>query len=69
MLSRCRLVVSSGTALSFPKFVFVLAPLSPDMRCDHARYAEEQIKGYASEGKNIIPLIKELRSFRKRVLE
>ena len=31
--------------------------------------AEEQIKKYATEGKNIIPLIKELRSFRKRVLE
>lgn len=33
------------------------------------QYAEEQIKKYATEGKNIIPLIKELRSFRKRVLE
>merc|ERR1719375_2440917 len=31
------------------------------------QYAEEQIKKYATEGKNIIPLIKELRSFRQRV--
>jgi len=33
------------------------------------QYAETAIKQYASEGKNIIPLIKELRSFRKRVME
>jgi hypothetical protein len=44
------------------------AALEADTLEFHA-YAEEQIKGYASEGKNIIPLIKELRSFRKRVLE
>lgn len=31
------------------------------------QYAETQIKQYATEGKNIIPLIKELRDFRKRV--
>merc|ERR1712118_508650 len=31
------------------------------------QYAEEQIKKYATEGKNIIPLLKELRSFRQRV--
>merc|ERR1719456_1402136 len=32
-------------------------------------YAESCIKEYAEEGKNVIPLIKELREFRKRVLE
>jgi len=32
-------------------------------------YAEKCIRGYAEEGKNVIPLIKELRDFRKRVLE
>merc|ERR1719230_1129271 len=44
------------------------AALEADTLEFHA-YAEEQIKKYATEGKNIIPLIKELRSFRKRVLE
>jgi len=32
-------------------------------------YAENCIRDYASEGKNVIPLIKELREFRKKVLE
>eukprot|EP00928_Gymnodinium_smaydae_P033539 TRINITY_DN23_c0_g1_i3.p3 TRINITY_DN23_c0_g1~~TRINITY_DN23_c0_g1_i3.p3 ORF type:complete len:217 (+),score=96.00 TRINITY_DN23_c0_g1_i3:1245-1895(+) len=32
-------------------------------------YAENVIRGYCEEGKNVIPLIKELREFRKRVLE
>jgi len=32
-------------------------------------YAENCIRDYATEGKNVIPLIKELREFRKRVLE
>jgi len=32
-------------------------------------YAEACIREYAEEGKNVIPLIKELREFRKRVLE
>jgi len=32
-------------------------------------YAEKCIRSYAEEGKNVIPLIKELREFRKRVLE
>jgi len=32
-------------------------------------YAENCIRDYSSEGKNVIPLIKELREFRKRVLE
>mmetsp|Transcript_13601 Transcript_13601/g.25752 ORF Transcript_13601/g.25752 Transcript_13601/m.25752 type:complete len:471 (+) Transcript_13601:134-1546(+) len=32
-------------------------------------YAESCIRDYANEGKNVIPLIKELREFRKRVLE
>merc|ERR1719231_1494917 len=32
-------------------------------------YAEQVIRDYAEEGKNVIPLIKELREFRKRVLE
>lgn len=32
-------------------------------------YAEHVIREYAEEGKNVIPLIKELREFRKRVLE
>lgn len=32
-------------------------------------YAEDQIRSYAQQGKNVIPLIKELREFRKRVLE
>jgi len=32
-------------------------------------YAEDCIKDFATEGKNVIPLIKELREFRKRVLE
>merc|ERR1719221_2132564 len=32
-------------------------------------YAEQCIRGYSEEGKNVIPLIKELREFRKRVLE
>merc|ERR1712054_447099 len=32
-------------------------------------YAESCIRDYAEEGKNVIPLIKELREFRKRVLE
>lgn len=32
-------------------------------------YAEKCIRGYSEEGKNVIPLIKELRDFRKRVLE
>jgi hypothetical protein len=44
------------------------AALEADTLEFHA-YAEEQIKNYATDGKNIIPLIKELRSFRKRVLE
>lgn len=32
-------------------------------------YAEHVIREYAEEGKNVIPLIKELRDFRKRVME
>jgi hypothetical protein len=32
-------------------------------------YAESCIRGYSEEGKTVIPLIKELRSFRKRVLD
>ncbi|CAL1132646.1 unnamed protein product [Cladocopium goreaui] len=32
-------------------------------------YAEKVIRDYSSEGKNVIPLIKELRDFRKRVAE
>merc|ERR550514_314027 len=32
-------------------------------------YAESCIRDYAEEGKNVIPLIKELREFRKRVQE
>jgi len=32
-------------------------------------YAEDQIRAYATQGKNVIPLINELREFRKRVLE
>eukprot|EP00927_Polykrikos_kofoidii_P019168 TRINITY_DN18931_c0_g1_i1.p1 TRINITY_DN18931_c0_g1~~TRINITY_DN18931_c0_g1_i1.p1 ORF type:complete len:508 (-),score=149.17 TRINITY_DN18931_c0_g1_i1:80-1516(-) len=32
-------------------------------------YAESVIRGYSEEGKNVIPLIKELREFRKRVLD
>merc|ERR1712187_784619 len=32
-------------------------------------YAEDAIRNYAAEGKNCIPLIKELRDFRKRVLD
>eukprot|EP00929_Paragymnodinium_shiwhaense_P021063 TRINITY_DN13843_c0_g1_i1.p1 TRINITY_DN13843_c0_g1~~TRINITY_DN13843_c0_g1_i1.p1 ORF type:complete len:471 (-),score=205.12 TRINITY_DN13843_c0_g1_i1:121-1533(-) len=32
-------------------------------------YAESVIRAYSEEGKNVIPLIKELREFRKRVLE
>jgi len=32
-------------------------------------YAENIIRDYSDEGKNVIPLIKELREFRKRVLE
>jgi len=32
-------------------------------------YAESCIRSYAEEGKNVIPLIKELRDYRKRVLE
>merc|ERR1712232_835849 len=32
-------------------------------------YAEKAIRAYSEEGKNVIPLIKELREFRKRVLE
>merc|ERR1711904_699751 len=32
-------------------------------------YAESAIREYAEEGKNVVPLIKELREFRKRVLE
>lgn len=32
-------------------------------------YAEKCIRGYSEEGKNVIPLIKELREFRKRVME
>merc|ERR1719389_1077093 len=32
-------------------------------------YAENCIRDYAAEGKNVIPLIKELREFRKRVCE
>merc|ERR1712217_347496 len=32
-------------------------------------YAEKAIRSYSEEGKNVIPLIKELREFRKRVLE
>jgi len=32
-------------------------------------YAENCIRDYSSEGKNVIPLIKELREFRKKVLE
>jgi len=33
------------------------------------QYAEQAIRDYSSEGKNVIPLIKELREFRKRVLQ
>lgn len=32
-------------------------------------YAESVIRGYCEEGKNVLPLIKELRDFRKRVLD
>jgi hypothetical protein len=32
-------------------------------------YAEKAIRAYSEEGKNVIPLIKELREFRKRVLD
>jgi len=32
-------------------------------------YAEKCIRDYAAEGKNVVPLIKELREFRKKVLE
>lgn len=32
-------------------------------------YAEQVIRGYCEEGKNVLPLIKELRDFRKRVLD
>jgi len=32
-------------------------------------YAEKCIRGYSDEGKNVIPLIKELREFRKKVFE
>jgi len=32
-------------------------------------YAENVIRGYCEEGKNVLPLIKELRDFRKRVLD
>lgn len=32
-------------------------------------YAEKAIREYSEEGKNVIPLIKELRDFRKRVLD
>lgn len=32
-------------------------------------YAEKAIREYSAEGKNVIPLIKELRDFRKRVLQ
>lgn len=32
-------------------------------------YAETVIREYAEDGKNVIPLIKELRNFRKRVME
>jgi len=33
------------------------------------QYAESVIRDYSAEGKNVIPLIKELREFRKRVLQ
>jgi len=33
------------------------------------QYAEKAIREYSAEGKNVIPLIKELRDFRKRVLQ
>lgn len=33
------------------------------------QYAEKAIRDYSAEGKNVIPLIKELRDFRKRVLQ
>lgn len=33
------------------------------------QYAETAIRDYASEGKNVIPLIRELRDFRKRVMQ
>lgn len=36
---------------------------------DFHQYAESAIRDYATEGKNVIPLIKELREFRKRVLQ
>jgi len=42
--------------------------LEADTEEFHA-YAEKMIRTYAEEGKNVIPLIKELREFRKRVLE
>lgn len=32
-------------------------------------YAEQAIRDYAAEGKNVIPLIKELRDFRKRAMQ
>lgn len=41
--------------------------LEADTEEFHA-YAEKCIRSYAEEGKNVIPLIKELREFRKRVL-
>jgi hypothetical protein len=42
--------------------------LEADTEEFHA-YAEKCIRTYAEEGKNVIPLVKELREFRKRVLE
>lgn len=33
------------------------------------QYAEKAIREYSAEGKNVLPLIKELREFRKRVLQ
>jgi len=33
------------------------------------QYAEKAIREYSAEGKNVIPLIKELRDFRKRVMQ
>jgi len=42
--------------------------LEADTEEFHA-YAEKCIRGYSEEGKNVIPLIKELRDFRKRVMQ
>jgi hypothetical protein len=33
---------------------------------EYYRYAEQHIREYAEDGKNVIPLIKELKEYRKR---